>query len=151
MKGLKDLADHHPVAFFVHGRLLTGGGSHSLTKQAGPAQEKSAAAKDDNRLPFQREGWQFFVAPYLWIPGIHADISPQGQFSGTTIVDVPWYDIVPLLFSKAIGGMGRVEIWKGRWGLFSDTNFVYIGESVSCQRRQATKTEWPRPAHNHSG
>ncbi|MFZ0051553.1 MAG: hypothetical protein WAK96_07230, partial [Desulfobaccales bacterium] len=52
-------------------------------------------------------------------------------FSGTTVVDVPWYDLVPLLFSKAIGGMGRVEIWNGRWGLFSDTNFVYVGESVS--------------------
>ncbi|MGA7578120.1 MAG: hypothetical protein ACLQUW_10385 [Desulfobaccales bacterium] len=101
-------------------------------EQAGPAQEKSAAAKDDNLLPFQREGWQFFVAPYLWIPGIHADISPQGRFSGTTIVDVPWYNTVPLLFSKAIGGMGRVEVWKDRWGLFSDTNFVYVGESVSA-------------------
>ena len=101
-------------------------------EQAGSAQEKAAAAKDDNLLPFQKEGWQFFVAPYLWIPGVHADISHQGQFSGTTIVDVPWYDIVPLLFSKAIGGMGRVEVWNGRWGLFSDTNFVYVGDSVTA-------------------
>ncbi|MGC2693514.1 MAG: hypothetical protein WA228_12560, partial [Desulfobaccales bacterium] len=101
-------------------------------EQTGSAQEKAAAAKDDNLLPFQKEGWQFFVAPYLWIPGIHADVSHQGQFSGTTIVDVPWYDVVPLLFSKAMGGMGRVEAWNGRWGLFSDTNFVYVGESVSA-------------------
>ena len=47
-------------------------------------------------------------------------------------MNVPWYDLVPLLFSKAIGGMGQVEIWKGRWGLFSDTNFIYIGESVTA-------------------
>jgi hypothetical protein len=101
-------------------------------EEPGSAQEKAGTAKDDDRLPIYREGWQFFLAPYLWIPGIHADISHQGKFSGTTIVDMPWYDIVPLLFSKAIGGMGRVEIWNGRWGLFSDTNFVYIGESVTA-------------------
>jgi hypothetical protein len=104
----------------------------SVKEEPGPAQEKAAAAKDDDRLPIYKEGWQFFLAPYLWIPGVHADLSHQGKFSGTTVVDVPWYDLVPLLFSKAIGGMGQVEIWKGRWGLFSDTNFVYIGESVTA-------------------
>ncbi|MGA7562006.1 MAG: hypothetical protein WBW55_02235 [Desulfobaccales bacterium] len=101
-------------------------------EEPGPAQEKAAAAKEDDRLPIHKEGWQFFLAPYLWIPGLHADVSHQDQFSGTTVVDVPWYDVVPLLFSKAMGGMGRVEIWNGRWGLFSDTNFVYIEESVTA-------------------
>jgi hypothetical protein len=96
------------------------------------AQEKVAAAKEDDRLPFQREGWQFFLAPYLWIPGAHLDLSHQGRFSGTTVADVPWYNLVPLLFSKAIGAMGRVEVWYGKWGLFSDTNFIYIGDSVSA-------------------
>jgi hypothetical protein len=104
----------------------------SVKEGPDPAQEKTSAAKEDDRLPIYKEGWQFFLAPYLWIPGIHGDISLKDKFSGTTIVDVPWYDIVPLLFSKAIGGMGQVEIWKGRWGLFSDTNFVYIGESVTA-------------------
>ena len=103
----------------------------SAKEQPGPTQEKAGAAKDDDRLPIYKEGWQFFLAPYLWIPGNHLDFSHQGKFSGTTVMDMPWYDIVPLLFSKAIGGMGRVEIWNGRWGVFSDTNFVYIGESVS--------------------
>jgi hypothetical protein len=28
--------------------------------------------------------------------------------------------------------MGRVEIWNGRWGIFSDTTFLYIGESISA-------------------
>lgn len=31
-----------------------------------------------------------------------------------------------------MGGMGRVEIWSGRWGIISDTNFIYIGESISA-------------------
>jgi hypothetical protein len=96
------------------------------------AQEKAVAAQEDDRLPLYKEGWQFFLAPYLWIPGAHIDISHQGRFSGTTVADVPWYNLVPLLFSKAMGAMGRVEIWNGRWGFISDTNFIYIGDSVSA-------------------
>jgi hypothetical protein len=97
------------------------------------AAEKAATPKDDDRLPIYKEGWQFFVAPYLWIPGAHLDLSHQGRISGTTVANVPWYELVPLLFSKAMGGMGRVEIWKGRWGIFSDTTFLYIGESISAE------------------
>ena len=101
-------------------------------EEPGVAQEKATAAKEDHRLPIYKEGWQFFLAPYLWVPGVHADLSHQGRFSGTTVADVPWYNLVPLLFSKVMGGMGRVEIWNGRWGVFSDTNFIYIGDSVSA-------------------
>jgi hypothetical protein len=95
-------------------------------------QEKAAVAQDDDRLPIYKEGWQFFLAPYLWVPGAHLDLSHQGRFRGTLVADVPWYNLVPLLFSKVMGGMGRVEIWYGRWGLFSDTNFIYIGDSISA-------------------
>ena len=48
------------------------------------------------------------------------------------MADVPWYNLVPLLFSKVMGGMGRVEVWYGRWGLISDTNFIYNGDSFSA-------------------
>jgi hypothetical protein len=102
------------------------------TEQPGSAQENAAMAKDDDRLPIYKEGWQFFLAPYLWVPGAHLDLSHQGRFRGTTVADVPWYNLVPLLFSKVMGGMGRVEIWYGRWGLISDTNFIYIGDSISA-------------------
>ena len=107
--------------------------------EPGSAQEKSTAAKEDDRLPIYKEGWQFFLAPYMWIPGAHLSLSHQGRFSGTTVANVPWYELVPLLFSKAIGGMGRVEIWNGRWGLFSDTTFLYIGDSVSASRTKELK------------
>lgn len=100
-------------------------------EKPGVTQEKATAAKEDDRLPIYKEGWQFFLAPYLWIPGAHLSLSHQGRFSGTTVANVPWYELVPLLFSKAMGGMGRVEIWNGRWGVFSDTTFLYIGESIS--------------------
>ncbi len=96
------------------------------------AKEKADSSKEDYRLPIYKEGWQFFLAPYLWVPGAHLDLSHQGRFSGTTVADVPWYNLVPLLFSKAMGAMGRVEIWNGRWGFISDTNFIYIGDSVSA-------------------
>ncbi len=99
--------------------------------EPGSVTEKTDTPKEDDRLPIQKEGWQFFLAPYLWVPGVHLDLSHQGKFSGTTVADVPWYELVPLLFSKVIGGMGRVEIWNGRWGVFSDTNFMYIGDSIS--------------------
>jgi hypothetical protein len=98
----------------------------------GSVTSKTETTKEDDRLPIYKEGWQFVLAPYLWIPGAHLDLSHQGRISGTTVANVPWYELVPLLFSKAIGGMGRVEIWHGRWGVFSDTTFLYIGDSLSA-------------------
>lgn len=113
-------------------------------EEPGSAKEESVAAKEDDRLPIYKEGWQFFLAPYLWVPGAHLDLSHQGRFSGTTVADVPWYNLVPLLFSKVMGGMGRVEIWNGRWGIFSDTNFMYIGDSVSASGAKELKLNLKR-------
>jgi hypothetical protein len=104
----------------------------SVKEESVSAPEKATAVKDDDRLPIYKKGWQFFLAPYLWVPGAHFDLSHQGRFRGTTVADVPWYNLAPLLFSKVMGGMGRVEIWKGRWGLISDTNFIYISDSISA-------------------
>ena len=90
--------------------------------------EKATPAQDDDRPPIFQEGWRIIVAPYLWIPGPHLNIKQQDV---TTKVNVPWYNLVPLLFSQAIGGMASVEIWYNRWGFFSDTNFLYMSDSVS--------------------
>jgi hypothetical protein len=92
------------------------------------AQTKPASAKDEDILPIYRKGWRIVVAPYMWIPGSNLNINQEGV---TTKADVPWWDIIPLLFSQAIGGMGEVEIWYNRWGFFSDTNFLYLSDSVS--------------------
>jgi hypothetical protein len=96
-----------------------------------PDRDKTAAAQEDNLLPIYKQGWQFFVAPYIWVPGANINLARQGRFSGTTAIDVPWYDIVPLLFSQVFGAMARVEVWHGRWGFFSDTVFMYLSDSVS--------------------
>lgn len=94
-------------------------------------QDKTAAAHEENLLPIHRQGWQVFVAPYLWVPGVNINLSRQGRFSGTTSVVDPWYDVVPRIFSQVFGAMCRVEVWKGRLGLFSDTVFIYLSDSVS--------------------
>ena len=109
--------------------------------EPGAVPEKTDTAKEDDRLPIYKEGWQFFVAPYLWIPGAHLDLSHQGKFSGTVVANVPWYELVPLLFSKAIGGMGRVEVWNGKWGVFSDTTFSVYRRKHQCRRGQGTQTQ----------
>ena len=101
-------------------------------------QEQVTAVKEDDRLPIYKEGWQFFLAPYLWIPGAHLSLSHQGRFSGTTVANVPWYELVPLLFSKAMGGMGRVEIWNGRWGGVFRYNISVYWREHQCRRRQGT-------------
>jgi hypothetical protein len=31
------------------------------------ASAQSGSSGQDNRLPIYRDGWQFFVAPYIWV------------------------------------------------------------------------------------
>ncbi len=91
--------------------------------------EAAAPAKEDTRLPIHKQDqWQFFFAPYMWIAGANISTTVAGH---TTNVNVPWWDIAGDLFTNAIGVMGRFEAWKGRWGFFLDSYFVYIGGNVS--------------------
>jgi hypothetical protein len=95
---------------------------------AGKPPEEITQAKEDERVPVQKEEWQFFAAPYLWIPGMSVNTTFLGH---TSSVSQGWYDLVPRLFSNAIGAMGRFEAWKGRWGIYVDSYFVYLGGSAS--------------------
>jgi len=91
--------------------------------------EPAAKVKEDDRLPIHKQDqWQFFVAPCMWIAGLNIDTTFSGQ---TTAVSQGWYDIVPRLFSNAIGVMGRFEAWKGKWGIYVDSYFTYMSGSVS--------------------
>ena len=107
---------------------------------AGARPDQAGQAKEANRLPLEKEGWQFIVAPYLWLPGVNIGISKQGTRGATASVSVPWYDLVPDLFSKVIGAMGRVEVQKDRWGFFVDNVFMYVGDSVNWRRFQKNKS-----------
>jgi hypothetical protein len=104
----------------------------------------AAKAKEDTRLPIHKQDqWQFFFSPHVWIAGSNARTTVFGH---TSTVNVPWWDIVPDLFSKAIGVMGRFEAWKGRWGFFLDSYFVYMGGNVSDSAgRQINLGQLPIP------
>lgn len=92
------------------------------------APEAAGKTKADTRLPIHKQDqWQFFFSPYMWIAGANVSTTAFGH---TSKVSVPWCDIVPDLFSNVIGVMGRFEAWKGRWGFFLDSYFVYIGGNV---------------------
>jgi hypothetical protein len=89
----------------------------------------AAKTKEDDRLPIHKQDqWQFFFAPYLWVPGMNVNTTILNQ---TISVDQGWWDMIPKLFSSAIGGMGRFEVWKGKWGFFIDSYFIYLGGNVS--------------------
>jgi hypothetical protein len=96
---------------------------------AGTVREAMAPTKGDNRLPIHKQDqWQFFLSPYMWIAGANLQTTLKGH---TSSVDVPWWDVAADLFSNVIGVMGRFEAWKGRWGLYLDSYFVYLGGTTS--------------------
>jgi hypothetical protein len=108
---------------------------------ADPTQQAAETIKEDDRLPIHKQDqWQFFLSPYIWIPGVNFTIS---SFKSTQSNNVPWWDVVPTLFSKTIGIMGRAEAWKGRWGFFLDGYFTYMGASGSRVGATREKTFGP--------
>jgi hypothetical protein len=105
--------------------------AHAQREVAGPpaaGQEGTVKVKEDVRLPVQKEEWQFFFAPYIWIPGINAQATINGH---TSNINLGWWDTASDLFSSTIGVMGRFEAWKGRWGFLLDGYFTYLGGNVS--------------------
>jgi hypothetical protein len=102
-----------------------------VPETAGATADQVGQTKKVNLLPLDKEGWQFFVAPYMWLAGVNLSVSKQGTRGATASVAVPWYDLVPDYFSKLFGAMGRVEIWKDRWGFFVDNVFLYVGDNAS--------------------
>jgi hypothetical protein len=91
--------------------------------------EAVGKTQEDDRLPIHKQDqWQFFVAPYLWVPGMNVNTTISKH---TASVSQGWWDMIPKLFSSVIGGMGRFEVWKGKWGFFVDSYLVYLGGNVS--------------------
>ncbi len=105
------------------------------------SQVEPGATKEDDRLPIHNQDqWQFFLSPYVWIPGVNASATALGRTQNTNI---PWWDVASTLFSKSIGVMGRAEAWKGRWGVFLDGYFTYFGTSGSKVGAEREKTFGP--------
>jgi hypothetical protein len=113
---------------------------------ADPAKAAPVSSGQDNRLPIYREGWQFFIAPYIWVGGSNQNITRPGSNLGTTKINIPWYDLVPKLFSNVFGAMGRVEVWNGKWGFFVENLFMYLQDTVSgTGHKQIHATQIPVP------
>jgi hypothetical protein len=99
---------------------------------AGTAQAAAEKTKEDDRLPIHKQDeWQFFLSPYMWITGMNGNVS---TLKNTTTTAIPWWETASVLFSKAIGIMGRAEVWKGRWGFYLDGYYTYMGSSGSGGR-----------------
>jgi hypothetical protein len=92
-----------------------------------PTPPAAAKTPADDRLPIHKQDeWQFFLSPYMWITGVNANLT---SLKKTTHTIIPWWDTASALFTKTIGVMGRAEVWKGRWGVFLDGYFTYVGMS----------------------
>jgi hypothetical protein len=121
--------------------LMCGSPPGYAAEEAGTSTEAAAKTKDDYRLPIHKQDeWQFFLSPYLWFTGINGNIS---TLKSTVNPAIPWWDVASVLFSKAIGTMGRAEVWKGRWGVYLDGYFTYIGSSGSGVGAGKEKTFGP--------
>ncbi len=112
---------------------ISGYAAETAAPPAEPAATQPGSAAPakgaDDRLPiYPRDEWQFYVSPYIWIPGVNLNIN---ALRASTSTNIPWWDIASRLFSNAIGVMGRAEAWKGRWGLYLDGYFTYLGSSGS--------------------
>lgn len=63
--------------------------------------------------------WQISFTPYFWTPSLDTDATVAG---GTVSLDMGFDDIMDNF--DVFGFSGRVEMWKGKWGLFFDGQYV---------------------------
>jgi len=115
---------------------------------AAPA-EPASQVKEEDRLPiYPRDQWRFMVSPYIWIPGISGTVN---SLRSSVDTNIPWWDMASRLFSNTIGVMGRAEAWKGRWGLFLDGYYCYLGVNGSAVGANREKSLGPGLLGNVSG
>ena len=72
--------------------------------------------------------WNIEFTPYFWAAELKGDATLRGR---TGSVDVGFSD---LLDNLDIAFMGRVEAWKGRWGLFFDGLYMDLGSEFTTPR-----------------
>jgi opacity protein-like surface antigen len=72
--------------------------------------------------PCPPDEWEIRLMPYVWMPSLNADTTVNG-LSGS--VDVNFGDILDDYLDFAM--MGRVEAWKGKWGLTFDGIYFDLG------------------------
>ncbi len=75
-------------------------------------------------------GWEIRLIPYFWMSSMKADSTVSG-LSGS--VDLSFGDVMDNLDSAA---MGRVEAWKGKWGVTFDGLFMNLGADGGFEGRR---------------
>ena len=79
------------------------------------------------------ENWEIRLMPYLWILSIDAEGTVGSNLSSISAdVDLGFDDIMDHL---DFGAMGRVEAWKGKWGLMFDGLFFNLSADKSFKGR----------------
>jgi hypothetical protein len=68
-------------------------------------------------------GWTFTVGMYGWLSGIEGDVGARGR---TTSIDASFDDILSIL---DVGVMGLAEARYGRFGIFTDLNYIRLSAS----------------------
>ncbi len=87
-------------------------------------QEKMTASDD----------WEIRLVPYVWFLSIDAEGTVGGNLSSLSAdVDLSFGDIMDFI---DFGAMGRVEAWKGKWGLTFDGLFMNLSADKSFRGSQ---------------
>jgi opacity protein-like surface antigen len=79
--------------------------------------------------------WEIRLMPYFWMPSIDADSTIDGE---TSSVDLSFDDVLDYLDFTV---MGRVEFWKGKWGITLDTMYMELGADGEFELVRPLKTD----------
>ena len=74
------------------------------------------------------DAWEFRIMPYIFLPEIDADATVNGL---TGSADLSRSDVIDNLDFTT---MGRVEAWKGKWGLTFDHLYLNLGADFKGNR-----------------
>jgi hypothetical protein len=72
-----------------------------------------------------KDDWEIRLMPYFWAPTMKADSTINGV---TGTVDLSQSEVLDYL---EFGAMGRVEVWKDKWGFSFDGVFMNLGAAES--------------------
>ena len=70
------------------------------------------------------DGWEFVVAPYLWMAGIDGDVTVRGTKAS---VDADFGDILDNL---DVGAQGYFEVRKDKWGAYFDAMYLKVSSEA---------------------
>jgi len=76
--------------------------------------------------------WEIRLMPYFWMPSMDAEGTIGGPLGGSLSgnIDLSFGDVMDYF---EFGAMGRMEAWKGPWGLTFDGLFMNLGTDGSFQ------------------